>query len=165
MCTFLSLKLWVWQSHSLWHNKRPGNCSKGNYWKLASLLTKLESGSHTAHHALSNPLPIHSLRQTNSVTLFFIYLFLHLSQVLGETSHCWQVLHLVTSKTKTQPLNACSKTAYFKTTFSLCRVKHCFKSTIFILLFICSIPLEGWELHGWNVCTSVVFCAFFSSFF
>ena len=165
ICIFLSLKFYVWQSHSLWHNKRPGNSTKGNYMKLASLLKKLESGSHAAHHALSNPPPTHSLRQTNRVTLFFIYLFLHLSQALVETSHCWQVLRVWLHPKLKQPLNACSKTAYFKTTFSLCRVKHCFKSTIFIFLFICSIPLEAWELHGRNVCTSVVFCAFLPSFF
>ena len=128
------------------------------YWKSSS----------QAHTQLTMPwatLLLHSLRQTNRVTLFFIYLFLHLSQALVETSHCWQVLRVWLHPKLKQPLNACSKTAYFKTTFSLCRVKHCFKSTIFIFLFICSIPLEAWELHGRNVCTSVVFCAFLPSFF
>ena len=102
---------------------------------------------------------------TDQQSHFVFHLFIHLSQALVETSHCWQVLRVWLHPKLKQPLNACSKTAYFKTTFSLCRVKHCFKSTIFIFLFICSIPLEAWELHGRNVCTSVVFCAFLPSFF
>ena len=69
--------------------------------KLASLLKKLESGSHAAHHALSNPPPTQSATDQQSHFVFHLFIFTSFSGFGRNFTLLASVACLVTSKTKT----------------------------------------------------------------